>query len=139
MPKRADAPAASDEDVRLDKWLWAARFFKTRQLAIDAINAGRVDVNGERAKPAKSVKRGDRLLVRKPPYAFHLEILGVSEKRGAAPIAQALYQESDESRAARLKLSAELRDLPAPAFKGRPTKRDRRTIERFMTLQADDE
>ena len=116
----------------MDKWLWAARFFKTRQLAIEAVTAGRVEVNGERAKPAKAVKAGDRMLVRKPPYEFALIVRGISEKRGAAPIARELYEESAESVAAREKLQAELRDMPAPIFKGRPTKRDRRTLEQWQ-------
>lgn len=120
------------ETVRLDKWLWAARFFKTRQIAIDAIVAGHVDLDGERAKPAKAVKPGDNVTVRKPPYTFTLIVKAVSEKRGAAPIARTLYDETLESIAAREKLQAELREMPAPIFKGRPTKRDRRTLENWQ-------
>lgn len=118
--------------VRLDKWLWAARFFKTRQLAVDAINAGHVDVNGERAKPAKSVKLGDRLRLRKPPVEYHLVVSAVSEKRGSATIARTLFEESAGSIAARDKLVAELRDMPPPLFRGRPTKKDRRTLEHWQ-------
>jgi ribosome-associated heat shock protein Hsp15 len=141
MTKRADAKssgAAGRAEVRLDKWLWSARFYKTRQIAIDAINAGRVDVNGERAKPAKAVRAGDELLIRKPPYVFHISVILLSEKRGSAAIAQTLYAESEESALARQRLSAELRELPPPVFKGRPTKRDRRTLERFIERHADE-
>ena len=127
--------------VRLDKWLWAARFFKTRQLAVDAINAGHVELNGERAKPAKSVKADDELTVRKPPYEFCLIVKTVSEKRGSAPIARELYAETEASIAAREKLLLELREMPPPLFKGRPTKRDRRTLENWQRAAAlsDDE
>ena len=128
--------------ARLDKWLWAARFFKTRQMAIDAINAGRVDVNSERAKPAKTIRLNDLLLLRKPPYAFHLMVKSISEKRGSAVIARSLYEETTESLAARAALAQEQRDLPPPVFKGRPTKHDRRALENFeraLHSQRDDE
>lgn len=125
--------------VRLDKYLWAARFFKTRQLAIDAINAGRIAINGERAKPAKAVKPGDVLLVRKPPYEYTLVVRALSEKRGSATIARTLYEETPESVSAREKLHAELRDQPPPLFKGRPTKRDRRTLEQWARSAAIDD
>ena len=127
--------------VRLDKWLWAARFFKTRQLAIEAVNAGHIELNGDRAKPAKSVKPGDEVTVRKPPYEFVVVVKAVSEKRGSAAMARELFAETAESIAAREKLLAELRDMPAPIFKGRPTKRDRRTLEnwqRAASLMDDD-
>ncbi|MBL8511648.1 MAG: RNA-binding S4 domain-containing protein [Betaproteobacteria bacterium] len=126
------------ETVRLDKWLWATRFFKTRQLAIDAINAGRVSVNGERAKPAKTIKPGDSLSVRKPPYVFEVTVKAVMEKRGSAPIAQACYEESTASLEARQRLSDELRQMPPPLFKGRPTKRDRRALMQFEQQMEDD-
>jgi ribosome-associated heat shock protein Hsp15 len=125
--------------VRLDKYLWAARFYKTRQLAIEAVNAGRVAVNGDRAKPAKAIKPGDLLLVRKPPYEFALVVKATSEKRGAAPIARALYEELPESIVAREKLHAELRDQPPPLFKGRPTKKDRRTLEQWARAASIDD
>jgi ribosome-associated heat shock protein Hsp15 len=118
--------------VRLDKWVWAARFFKTRQLAIEAINAGRIDVNGERAKPAKTLRLGDELLLRKPPYAFHLRVRAMSEKRVSATLARDLYEETPESVAAREALQQEQRALPPPVFKGRPTKQDRRALERLQ-------
>ncbi len=125
--------------VRLDKFLWAARFYKTRQLAIEAVNAGRIAVNGERAKPAKSIRPGDVMLVRKPPYEYTLVVKAISEKRGAAPIARTLYEESPESVAAREVLHAQLRDQPPPLFKGRPTKRDRRTLEQWARAASIDD
>jgi ribosome-associated heat shock protein Hsp15 len=138
------ANAASEiGSVRLDKWVWAARFFKTRQLAIEAINAGRIDVNGERAKPAKAIRLGDELLLRKPPYAYHLIVRALGEKRVSAQLARGLYHETPESAAARDALTKELRDMPPPVFKGRPTKQDRRALERFqqssISREGDDE
>ena len=118
--------------ARLDKWLWAARFFKTRQLAIDAINAGRLEVNGERVKPSKNVKPGDRLLVRKPPLEYQLVVKAVADKRDSATIAQTLFEESAASILAREKVVAELREMPPPLFRGRPTKKDRRTIQQWQ-------
>lgn len=134
-------PIELPESVRLDKWLWAARFFKTRQLSIEAITAGHIELNGERAKPAKPVRPGDEIQVRKPPYEFIVVVRAVSEKRGAAPIARELFAETAGSLAAREKLHAELRDMPAPLFKGRPTKRDRRTLESWQRSSSlmDDE
>ena len=127
--------------VRLDKWLWAARFFKTRQLAVDAVNAGHIELNGDRAKPAKSVKSGDEVKVRKPPYEFIVMVKAVSEKRGSATIARELFAETADSIEARERLLAELRDMPPPIFKGRPTKRDRRTLETWQRAASlmDDE
>ena len=124
--------------LRIDKWLWAARFFKTRGLAAEAIDAGRVSVNGERAKPAKAVKPGDMLAIRRPPYEHTVKVLGVSERRGPAAEAQKLYEETPESRARRDAVAAEMKSLPPPVFKGRPTKRDRRTLERFIRRQDED-
>ncbi len=125
--------------VRLDKWLWAARFFKTRQTAIDAINAGHVDIHNERAKPARMIKIGDVLLLRKPPYAFHLVVKSLVEKRASALIAKGLYEETAESIAAREQLVREQRDLPPPLFKGRPTKQDRRAMQKFERFAGDGE
>ena len=124
--------AATLDAVRIDKWLWVARFFKTRQLSIDAINAGRVEVNGERVKPSKSIKPGDHLLLRKPPVEYQFVVTAVAEKRGSAVIAKTLFVESAESVAVREKVVAELRDMPPPLFRGRPTKKDRRTLERWQ-------
>lgn len=125
--------------MRLDKWLWAARFYKTRALAVDAIASGRVHVNGERAKPAKTIKPGDEIFLRKPPYEFTFEVKGVAERRGPASEARLLYQESAQSIAARDKLALELRDLPPPLFKGRPSKKNRRDLERVLSRTFDDE
>jgi ribosome-associated heat shock protein Hsp15 len=124
--------------LRLDKWVWAARFFKTRGLAAEAIDAGRVSVNGERAKPSKNVRAGDTLEIRRPPYEHVVKVLGVSDRRGAAAEAQKLYEETAQSRAKRETVAAELKSMPPPVFKGRPTKRDRRTIERFIRRQDED-
>ena len=124
--------------LRIDKWLWAARFFKTRGLAVEAVDAGRVSVNGERAKPAKAVKPGDTLAIRRPPFEHAVKVLGVSERRGPAAEAQKLYEETPESRARRDAVAAEMKSLPPPVFRGRPTKRDRRTLERFIRRQDED-
>lgn len=124
--------------MRLDKYLWAARFFKTRSLAAEAIDAGRVSVNGERAKPSKAVKPGDELAIRRPPWEHLVTIRALSEMRGPASVAQALYEETPESRARRQALAAELKAMPPPLFKGRPTKKDRRTLERFYRRQDED-
>jgi ribosome-associated heat shock protein Hsp15 len=124
--------------TRLDKFLWAARFYKTRALAVEAIAAGRVAVNGERAKPAKALRVGDRLAIRRPPFEQVVLVRTLSEQRGPAPVAQALYEETPESREKRAALSAELRAAPPPAFKGRPTKKTRRDYERWLHSSDDD-
>lgn len=123
----------ADSMERLDKWLWAARFFKTRSLAADAIDAGKVNVNGERVKRAKEVRAGDTVRVRVGPYAHTVVVRGISLRRGSATEARELYEETAESAAAREKLREQLRLLPAafiPAS-GRPTKKDRRSMARF--------
>ena len=124
--------------MRLDKWLWAARFFKTRTLAVEAIEGGRVSVNGDRAKPAKEVRVGDTLAVRRPPFEHVIVVKGLSEQRGPATIAATLYEETEESRARRTVLLAEMKSLPQPRFKGRPTKKTRRDYEKWLA-QSDDE
>ena len=116
--------------LRVDKWLWAARFFKTRRLAVEAIDSGKVLVNETRAKPAKAVAVGDMLDIRVGHNRFEVEVLGLSGRRGPAPEAQKLYRETDESKARREAIAAERRAQPQPSFKGRPTKRDRREIEK---------
>ena len=118
--------------MRLDKWLWAARFFKTRALAVEAVEGGRVSLNGERSKPAKLVKAGDRLSVRRPPFEHQLVVKALSDKRGPAAVAATLYEETEESRARRTVLAAEMKSLPQPRFKGRPTKKTRRDYERWL-------
>ncbi len=131
---RPTDPEAGPGRVRVDKWLWAARFFKTRSLAVDAITAGRVEVSGERVKPAKLLQIGDAVSIRLGPYVHVVHVRGVSERRGPATVAATLYEETPESIAARAKLAEQLRMAPA-AFvyeeKGRPTKRDRRELDRF--------
>jgi ribosome-associated heat shock protein Hsp15 len=124
--------------VRVDVWLVAARFFKTRGLAVEAIDAGRVSVNGDRAKPSRVVKPGDTLAVRRPPYEHVVKVLGVADRRGPAAEAQKLYEETPESRTKREATAAEMKALPPPVFKGRPTKRDRRTLERFFKNRHED-
>jgi ribosome-associated heat shock protein Hsp15 len=124
--------------MRLDKWLWAARFFKTRRLAVEAIEGGRVSVNDERAKPAKEVKVGDTLSIRRPPFEHRVVVKGLAEQRGPAAVAQALYEEAEESRARRTALAAEMKAMPQPRFAGRPTKKTRRDYERWLR-SSDDE
>lgn len=118
--------------MRLDKWLWAARFFKTRSLAVEAIDGGRVSVNGERAKPAKELKPGDTVSVRRPPYEHIVVVKGLSDKRGPATVAAELFEETQASRARRTELAAEMKALPQPRFKGRPTKKTRRDYEKWL-------
>ena len=124
--------------MRIDKWLWAARFFKTRTLAAQAIEAGHVSVNGERAKAAKPVKPGDAVVVRRPPFEHTVLVKGLSERRGPASEATLLYEETAESRARRTVLAAEMKALPSPRFKGRPTKKTRRDYEKWLR-GSDDE
>jgi ribosome-associated heat shock protein Hsp15 len=122
----------ADPLVRLDKWLWAARFFKTRALCLAAINAGRVEVDGDRAKPSRHVKVGDRLVVRRPPWEHEVLVKGLDDKRGPASAAARLYAETPESVARREKLRLELKAAPPPVFKGRPTKKTRRDYEKWL-------
>ena len=123
----------SGELVRLDRWLWAARFFKTRALAAAAIAAGRVAVNGARAKRAKLVAAGDRLRVRRGPFEYRVVVRVVSEHRGPPAQAAALFAEDAEGRRLRERLAEQLRVSPSLRYegKGRPTKKDRREIERL--------
>lgn len=121
------------EEIRLDRWLWAARFFKTRSQAAQAIGGGKVQLNGHRVKRAKPVHVGDELRIRKGPFEQCVVVRGVSERRGPAIVAQTLYEETPESLAQRETLALQLKAVPAPEFrtKGRPTKKERREIERF--------
>jgi len=130
---RAPDDDADDERVRLDKWLWAARFFKTRALASEAIGGGKVQVNGDRAKRARPLQVGDEVRVRLGPYEHLVVVKALSTHRGPAAVAAGLYEERPESLAARQALALQLKTLHA-AFvpeKGRPTKRDRREIDRL--------
>jgi ribosome-associated heat shock protein Hsp15 len=119
--------------VRLDKWLWAARFFKTRSLAAKACELGRIAVHGQPAKPSRELRAGDSLTVKNDSGIFSIEVLALSEMRGPAAIAQTLYRETDASRAARLSLAAERKAMPNFEFArdGKPSKRDRREIDRL--------
>ena len=119
--------------VRVDKWLWAARFFKTRALASRACDLGRILANGQPVKPAREIRIGDRLQVTNDGGEFHIEVLLLSDVRGPAPVAQTLYRESDASRQARQKAADERRALMdfEALPEGRPSKRDRRQIIRF--------
>ncbi|KQQ47566.1 RNA-binding protein S4 [Duganella sp. Leaf126] len=118
------------DTVRLDKWLWAARFFKTRTLATDAIDSGKVKVNGDKVKPARTVHIGDLLDIDNGSDRWEVDVMNLSDVRAAAPIARNLYEETDDS-VQRRALVAENRRLfrePTADFKGRPTKRDRRQL-----------
>ena len=126
-----------EDAVRIDKWLWAARMFKTRALAADAIASGKVQVNGARAKRAKLLHSGDHVRVRHGPYEYQLTVRALSERRGPAAAAARLYEEDPEGKRARETLAAQLKLLPAAAYrgKGRPTKKQRRDIERWKGEQ----
>jgi ribosome-associated heat shock protein Hsp15 len=120
--------------VRLDKWLWAARFFKTRAVAAQAIETGKVEVNGERAKRAKQLQVGDELRIRLGPYHHIVKVLGLSEQRGPAAVAATLFNETEESRKGRETLAMQMKIAQSGReydFRGRPTKKDRRDIERL--------
>jgi ribosome-associated heat shock protein Hsp15 len=127
-------PAATLAKLRIDKWLWAARFYKTRSLAAAAVEAGQVRVNGERVKPSRAVHAGERVNVRKAGYAWDVEVTAVDERRGSATEAAKLYSESDASRGAREDAVAKRKAAAAsdPRFDGRPTKRQRRKLEDFL-------
>jgi ribosome-associated heat shock protein Hsp15 len=126
-----DAEMEQDDGARLDKWLWAARFFKTRALAAQAIDGGKVHLNGERVKRSKAIKLGDEVRVRIGPYEHRVTVTSVSDRRGPATVAATLYEEFAESRAAREALIEQRRMEVAAggADSGRPGKRDRRQIE----------
>jgi ribosome-associated heat shock protein Hsp15 len=122
-----------EEPIRIDKWLWAARFFKTRSLAAEAVAGGKVEVSGARAKPSRIVRPGDQISIRRGPYEWTVTVKELSRQRGPASEAQDMYVETDESRRKREATAAQLRlerppDLELP---GRPSKKDRRAIQRF--------
>ena len=133
MPKKNEK---TEILIRLDKWLWCARFYKTRNIAANALKTGKITANGERAKPAKMVKPGDSLNIRKGPYSHVITLLGLARSRKSATGAALLYEESSESIserelvASRLKVEAAL----MPTTKGRPSKKDRRSIIKFKNL-----
>ncbi len=120
------------EKLRVDKWLWFARFYKTRSLAADAVETGKVQIDGARVKPARLLAVGDMLTLRFGPYQHELEVLALSNKRGPATEAQKLYRETEQSSLRRAALALEMKAQPEPVqHEGRPTKRDRRDIERL--------
>jgi ribosome-associated heat shock protein Hsp15 len=123
------------DKLRIDKWLWAARFYKTRSLAALEIDKGRVQINGQEVKPAREVKLGDSVALRQGPVTRTLVVLGISSQRGAAPVAQQLYQETADSLKAREQAAEQRRLASEPASSlehGRPTKRDRRTLDKVQ-------
>lgn len=119
--------------MRIDKWLWAARFFKTRSLAARACELGRIEAQGQPAKPAREVRIGDLLKVRNESGDFHVEVLALSEMRGPAEVARTLYRETEESREMRMKLIEERKAMPhfEASREGKPSKRDRRDLNRL--------
>ncbi len=121
------------DKIRLDRWLWAARFFKTRSLAASAIDGGKVQLNATRVKRSQQVRVGDQVRIRRPPYEFVVEVRALAEHRGPASEAQVLYAETAESLARRETLREQLRAQPTVGFegKGRPTKKDRRRLDQF--------
>jgi ribosome-associated heat shock protein Hsp15 len=122
----------NDDSTRIDKWLWAARFFKTRSMAADAVTGGKVELNGDRVKPAKGVKLGDELKIRLGFYEHIVGVRGLSDKRGPAAQAQTMYEETPESIAARAKLAERMKyEMPSDVDSGRPSKKDRRDIRRL--------
>jgi ribosome-associated heat shock protein Hsp15 len=137
-PAPSSAPAAS-ADVRLDKWLWAARFYKTRSLAAEEIDKGRVQVNGQAAKPGRPVRLRDRIAIRQPGSVRELLVVGLSAVRGPAPVARTLYQETEESIRAQQEAAEARRYGIEPAAaqqEGRPTKRDRRDLAEWQRWSA---
>ena len=121
----------------MDKWLWAARFFKTRSLAVRACEMNRIQSNGIDAKPARDVKIGDLLQIKNEGGSFEIEVLGLSETRGAAPVAQTLYRETEASRGARAKAIEDRKSMPFldALIEGKPSKKDRRTLDRLRGRQ----
>jgi ribosome-associated heat shock protein Hsp15 len=132
-------PRVGEAKVRLDRWLWAARWFKTRALATQAVTGGKVHLNGRRVKPAADLRVGDDLRIVKGPYTFAIVVQGLAERRGSAREAMLLYQETEESREAQELRRIQMRDMPVPSYegKGRPTKRERRKLERARRPPAD--
>lgn len=119
--------------MRIDKWLWAARFFKTRALAVRACDLGRIEAGGQTAKPARDIKAGDILQIRNDSGDFQVEVLILSEMRGPASVAQTLYRETDASKELRQKLAEERKTMPhfEASREGKPSKRDRRELDRL--------
>jgi ribosome-associated heat shock protein Hsp15 len=135
----AMASSTSSDRVRVDKWLWAARFFKTRTLATEAVDGGKVHVNGDRVKAARLLRVGDRVRVRRGTEEFDLVVTGLADHRGSATAAQALYDESEESVTRRLAQAEQQRNLATvkPRLKGRPDKKTRRGLIRMSRQDLD--
>ena len=131
MPKNAPVLTI----LRLDKWLWCVRFYKTRRLATEAVQSGKVKVNGGRAKPSKMIKVGDKLTIKKKPFSYEVTVVGLLKVRRPAAEACRLYEESEESVTRRNELTEQLKASTKgmPFTKGRPTKKDRRLIAKFKT------
>jgi ribosome-associated heat shock protein Hsp15 len=123
-----------DKQVRIDKWLWAARFYKTRTLAANAVTNGRIKLNGARIKPSKQIKLNDKLIIQSAPFSWDIQVTSLADRRVSAVLAKTLYEESTESQSARAELTELLKlekKQNIPVQKGRPTKRDRKQIIRF--------
>jgi ribosome-associated heat shock protein Hsp15 len=125
--------AESGEELRLDKWLWSARFFKTRSLAAEAVSGGKVQLNGARTKPARAVRAGDEVKVRRGPYEWVVIVRGIEKQRGPAAVAQLLYEETEESQKTREAVATELRAQGSYDARpeSRPSKKARRDLIRF--------
>lgn len=139
MSNKKTSNDKTQKKTRLDKWLWASRFYKTRQLAAEAINGGHIHLNGQRIKPSRVIQIADKLTVHKTPFTFEITVEGLSSRRGPAKEAQLLYIEDEESIKKREEL-AEQRKLNAAQFphaERRPDKRDRRRIIRFKNINRD--
>jgi ribosome-associated heat shock protein Hsp15 len=123
----------ASEQIRIDKWLWAARFFKTRSLAAEAVAGGKVEVNDARAKPSRNVRPGETLNIRKGPFEWTVVVRGIAKTRGQAPEARLLFDETEESIRKRATAAAQMKIERPPEFDlpGRPSKKDRRSIQRF--------
>ena len=135
--RKVDANADASEDegrIRFDKWLWAARFYKTRSLCAQAIDTGQVRINGDRAKPARAMRAGETVSIRKSGIVCEVLVTALSDRRGSATDAAKLYRETEASAAAReeAQLQRRANDLSLPRFPGRPTKRERRKLEDFL-------
>ena len=123
-----------EKQVRIDKWLWAARFYKTRTLAANAVTNGRIKLNGARIKPSKQIKLNDKLIIQSAPFSWDIQVTSLADRRVSAVLAKTLYEESTESQSARAELTELLKlekKQNIPVQKGRPTKRDRKQIIRF--------
>ena len=134
MKARANLSAPVSTRQRIDKWLWAARFYKTRSLAVQAVDAGHVRVDGERVKPAHDLRVGERVTVRRSGFACEVEVTALSDRRGGAADAALLYRETAQSLEARTRALQQRKAALAaePRWSGRPTKRDRRKLEDFL-------